>query len=169
MFPPDSIGSKSAHDWGYLAGLWHDLGKFAPAWQAYLRSKSDIHSDEVSGKVDHSTAGAQHAVKSHAVLGHLFAYSIAGHHSGLFDGKSNNACQAARLRKADLPDYQNAPVEITAQSVPPLPAFLPRDAYSASFFTRMIFACLVDSDFLATEAHESLTGENPESNTGQSS
>jgi len=152
MFPPASTEAKSAHDWGYLAGLWHDLGKFAPVWQSYLKSKSDIHSDEVSGKVDHSTAGAQHAVRSHPALGHLFAYAIAGHHSGLLDGKSNYACQATRLKKIDLPDYQNAPVEITAQSLPQLPAFLPRDAYSVSFFTRMIFSCLVDADFLATEA-----------------
>ena len=154
MFLPDSAESKSAHDWGYLAGLWHDLGKFAPVWQSYLKSKSDIHSDEVSGKVDHSTAGAQHAVKSHAALGHLFAYTIAGHHSGLLDGKSNNACQARRLEKTDLPDYQNAPAEITAQPVPPFPEFLQRgrDGYSVSFFTRMIFSCLVDADFLATEA-----------------
>jgi CRISPR-associated endonuclease/helicase Cas3 len=23
-------------DWGELAGYWHDLGKFHPAWQKYL-------------------------------------------------------------------------------------------------------------------------------------
>jgi CRISPR-associated endonuclease/helicase Cas3 len=152
MFAADSPESKSAWDWGYLAGLWHDLGKFAPVWQNYLKSKVDPHTADVSGKVDHSTAGAQHAVKIHAALGHLLAYLIAGHHSGLLDGKSNAACQASRLQKADLPDYQNAPSEITSHPVPKLPMFLPRDAYSIGFFTRMIFSCLVDADFLATEA-----------------
>lgn len=151
MFPPGP-DRDAASQWGYLAGLWHDLGKFAPEWQTYLKSKSDIHSDEVLGKVDHSTAGAQHAVKAHPALGHLFAYAIAGHHSGLLDGKSNHACQAKRLEKTDLPEYQNAPVEITEQPVPQLPVSIPRDAYSVSLFTRMIFSCLVDADFLATEA-----------------
>jgi len=28
MFAPDSEEAKSAHHWGYLAGLWHDLGKY---------------------------------------------------------------------------------------------------------------------------------------------
>lgn len=33
MFPGNAEESKSAHQWGYLTGLWHDLGKFAPEWQ----------------------------------------------------------------------------------------------------------------------------------------
>lgn len=152
MFKSESTEFRSAWDWGYLAGLWHDLGKFPEKWQDYLRSKVDPHADDVSGKVDHSTAGAQHAIKSYPTLGHLLAYPIAGHHSGLLDGKSNAACQATRLQKADLPDYQNAPLEITSHPFPKLPAFLQRDAYSISLFTRMIFSCLVDADFLATEA-----------------
>ena len=42
MFPtgPDR---DTARQWAYLAGLWHDLGKFAPKWQEYLRSKADPH------------------------------------------------------------------------------------------------------------------------------
>lgn len=152
MFAPDSHERKSAWDWGYLAGLWHDLGKFPEKWQAYLRAKSDIHSDEISGKVDHSTAGAQHAVKVSPILGHLLGYLIAGHHSGLLDGTSNHACQASRLLKNDLPDWENAPDEITSTAVPALPAFLQRDHFSLGLFTRMIFSSLVDADFLATEA-----------------
>jgi CRISPR-associated endonuclease/helicase Cas3 len=152
MFAPDSLEAKSAGNWGYLAGLWHDLGKFPEKWQTYLRAKCDIHSDEVSGKVDHSTAGAQHAVKVSPILGHLLGYLIAGHHSGLLDGTSNNACQAARLLKEDLPDWRNAPAEITSEVVPALPAFLQGDHFSLGLFTRMIFSSLVDADFLATEA-----------------
>lgn len=74
MFPQDSPAAKSAHEWGYLAGLWHDLGKFAPEWQKYLQSKANPHIDDVSGKVDHSTAGAQHSIQSHSILGHLLGY-----------------------------------------------------------------------------------------------
>ena len=47
MFSPkNSEAREAAWQWGYLAGLWHDLGKFAPEWQSYLRSKSDVHRDE---------------------------------------------------------------------------------------------------------------------------
>lgn len=152
MFAPCSEEAKTAWDWGYLAGLWHDLGKFAPEWQEYLKSKADPHSDEITGKIDHSTAGAQHATQAHPILGHLLGYPIAGHHSGLLDGMSNNACQATRLSKTDLPDWQNVPAEITSEAVPPPPGFLTQDSFSLSFFTRMLFSCLVDADFLATEA-----------------
>ena len=99
MFPADSPESKAASEWARLAGLWHDLGKFAPEWQTYLTSKADPHTAEITGKVDHSTAGAQHAAKAIQTLGHLIAYGIAGHHSGLLDATSNGACQAHRLGK----------------------------------------------------------------------
>ncbi len=151
IFPADSEESKSAHQWGYLTGLWHDLGKFAPKWQSYLASKADPHADEISGKVDHSTAGAQHSVRIHP-LGHLLAYPIAGHHSGLLDAESNHACQKIRLTKTDLADWSNAPEEIISHPLPALPIFLQRDAFSLGFFSRMLFSCLVDADFLATEA-----------------
>jgi CRISPR-associated endonuclease/helicase Cas3 len=152
MFLKDSTAAKSAYQWGYLTGLWHDLGKFALEWQTYLASKADPHADEISGKVDHSTAGAQHAAKAH-LLGHLLAYPIAGHHSGLLDDESNNACQKIRLTKSNLKDWSNAPKEILNHPLPTIPSSLQqRDAFTWGFFSRMIFSCLVDADFLATEA-----------------
>ncbi|MCB1130365.1 MAG: CRISPR-associated endonuclease Cas3'' [Verrucomicrobiae bacterium] len=154
MFP-SGPARETARQWGHLAGLWHDLGKFAPEWQSYLASKADIHTSESTGspskREDHSTAGAQHASQAH-LLGHLLAYPIAGHHSGLLDADSIGACQKARLTKNDLADWSNAPVEILTLPVPSLPCFLQRDGFSLGFFTRMLFSSLVDADFLATEA-----------------
>jgi len=154
MFPTGSNEAKSAWDWGYLAGLWHDLGKLAPEWQAYLASKADPHQADVVGKLDHATAGARHAVSAHPLLGHLLAYPISGHHSGLLDAMSNGACLGSRLKKTDLPEIPEIPAEIASATVPPLPAFLRqhRDDFSIGFFTRLLFSCLVDADFLATEA-----------------
>ena len=155
MFSPESNEAKSAWEWGYLTGLWHDLGKFAPEWQQYLRGKVDPHTDEVSGRVDHSTAGAQHSVREHRILGHISAYPIAGHHSGLLDGESNNACQSARLSKQDIPIHLSSVPEVVRDAkLAELPPFLTknRDAFPVSFFIRMLFSCLVDADFLATEA-----------------
>ena len=153
MFPPDSIESKSAYDWGYLAGLWHDLGKFAPVWQSYLKSKSDIHSDEISGTEDHSTAGAAFT-HGHPLCGSLLSYIIAGHHAGLADGhtlfpqgcrlhKETNEWQP-QAKAAGIPLDNNLPL-------PPLSrAKAGNDAMA--FMLRYLFSSLVDSDFLATEA-----------------
>ena len=158
MFPPGK-DRETAWQWGYLAGLWHDLGKFAPEWQIYLASKGDPHQADITGKLDHATAGAQHAVAAHPLLGHLLAYPVSGHHSGLLDAMSNGACLGSRLRKTGLPAIPEIPAGIASVSVPPLPAFLQqkRDPFSVSFFTRMLFSCLVDADFLATEAFMNAT------------
>lgn len=152
MFAPDTEDSKSSVEWGYLTGIWHDLGKFAPEWQSYLQGKVDPHVDEVLGKVDHSSAGAQFAVEKH-LLGHLLSYPIAGHHSGLLDATSNGACQADRLRK-EVPSYRDAvPSALQDIKIPELPSFLKSgDPFSLGFFVRMIFSCLVDADFLTTES-----------------
>lgn len=152
MFASTDINSELAGQWGEIAGLWHDLGKFAPEWQQYLASKADPHSAEIKGTIDHSTAGARHAVSRASILGHILAYPISGHHSGLLDAASNGACLADRLRK-DLPDFSSAPPELLNLSVPSLPDFLrDRDEFALGFFTRMLFSCLVDADFLATES-----------------
>jgi CRISPR-associated endonuclease/helicase Cas3 len=84
---------------GALIGLLHDLGKSSEIFQTYLRSfapGSGIEpQDELRGKIDHSTAGAQCLVRNlpgaenQASLGGLVArllgLCIASHHSGLID------------------------------------------------------------------------------------
>jgi CRISPR-associated helicase Cas3/CRISPR-associated endonuclease Cas3-HD len=152
---PDGSDREAARRWGHLAGLWHDLGKFSERWQAYLRTKADIHSDEVIGRMDHSTAGANYAA-SRSVYGQLMAYAIAGHHAGLADG--------TRLR-ARLTQYSTLAEVISparAAGLPldleiPAPPFQKRttpkeNAFGFGSFVRLLFSCLVDADFLATES-----------------
>lgn len=65
-----------ARDWAYLAGLWHDLGKYSCDFQDYLAAsgEDEAHAAEVRGSgVDHSTAGARCAVDSLDIPGHLLA------------------------------------------------------------------------------------------------
>jgi CRISPR-associated endonuclease/helicase Cas3 len=145
-------------DWAYLAGLWHDLGKYSLEFQSYLNCAADIDAstETMPGRIDHSSAGAQHAVQSTEIIGHLIAYMIAGHHSGLLDGRDTGACQETRLHKA-LYSWTHG-----LQVLPPFrgleppdglrKAFSELDGFAAGFFTRMVFSCLVDADFLDTES-----------------
>jgi CRISPR-associated endonuclease/helicase Cas3 len=144
-----------AGDWAYLAGRWHDLGKYSKEFQARLLAVSDpdSHIETKPGRPDHSTAGAQHAYNSLKDRGKLIAYAIAGHHAGLPDGKTNDApCLVRRLEK-NIPDYSAAPHQILNQTASLAPPFKmdKRVSFQLSFFTRMIFSCLVDADFLDTE------------------
>lgn len=156
MFPQDSPEAKSAHQWGFLTGLWHDLGKFAPEWQNYLARASDTHHDEILEKIDHTTAGAKHAIAK-SPLGYFIATAIAGHHAGLLDARhESHASLEKRLGKSfgvEIPEI-SAPPEIIDFDLPPLPEFIKQKepSFSAAFFQRMLFSCLVDVDFLATEA-----------------
>lgn len=161
----------SAADWGRAVGLWHDLGKYSAAFQSYLESSAsgDYHTEEAAEhtggpapKTDHTTAGAQHAVATLPVMGHLLAYAISGHHSGLLDAISDRACLERRLKKAVEP-WEHGLAELPPPMAPVLPGFLqaaldqrasdPRStAFSFAFFVSMLFSCLVDADYLDTEA-----------------
>lgn len=152
MFPAGSESANTATQWGYLAGLWHDLGKFSEKFQSYLTASGDIHKDEIRERVDHTTAGAKLAAAT-PPLGNLIATAIAGHHSGLLDARSDNACLLKRLIK-ETPPTSAAPREIVQAPCPAPPSFItPRSLpFAVAFFQRMIFSCLVDADFLGTEA-----------------
>lgn len=147
-----------APEWGRCAGLWHDLGKYSDGFQSYLRvgSSLDFHGAEIGGHVDHSTAGAKHAAQEIEILGHLLSYAIAGHHSGLLDGRADGSCLETRLNKR-VGGWEHGLGDLPAAAVPEPPAFLreafsrPRDAFAVAFFVRMVFSCLVDADFLDTE------------------
>ena len=123
-----------------VVGMLHDLGKYSEAFQLRLRGGAPS---------DHSTAGAQFAVRDAPVIGHLIAYAIAGHHGGLPDAIAEGACLERRLKKR-VDSWENGLSELPPVSMPDaLP--IPRDAFSVAFFVRMVFSCLVDADFLDTE------------------
>ena len=137
-----------ARPWAEAAGLLHDFGKASKEYQEKRLRGAGV-------RVDHSTAGAQRAAESFGSAGRILAACIAGHHSGLPDGKSKeDSCLAVRLKKP-LPDVSSGrELPIPA----PLPLRLPlattksdHGAFQVSFFTRMIYSCLVDADFLDTE------------------
>ncbi|MDX1251209.1 MAG: CRISPR-associated endonuclease Cas3'' [Gammaproteobacteria bacterium] len=91
----EMAASFESGDWAKIAGLWHDLGKYRPAFQGYIKKASgydpEAHIEQGRGKVDHSTAGAIHAVELNKAAGQCLAYLIAGHHAGLPDWVSSEA------------------------------------------------------------------------------
>ncbi|ASK27934.1 CRISPR-associated helicase/endonuclease Cas3 [Neisseria chenwenguii] len=136
-------------------GLLHDLGKYSARFQQRLRG----------GKpVNHSTAGAKIAVKTWGNLGNMMAFCIAGHHAGLADGAGSGNGRTVlndRLKEAfgaDIPELDpiwQAEIgglpEKLAATPPVLPKIKELQAFSRAFYTRMLYSCLVDADFLDTE------------------
>jgi CRISPR-associated endonuclease/helicase Cas3 len=144
MFSPGSVDAKSAWEWGYLTGLWHDLGKYSREFQERLKG--------APLPVDHSTAGARHTAKCYP-FGSLVSYLIAGHHAGLADGSRLFFGERANI---EIPDwFANAqtsgiPLDLTLPNPPLTRPNAGNDAMA--FILRFFFSCLVDADFLATEA-----------------
>jgi CRISPR-associated endonuclease/helicase Cas3 len=153
----DLADAFGAGEWGRVLGWWHDVGKYSDAFQTYIKAARDPHRAETGGRVDHSTAGAQHAA-AQGESGRLLAYAIAGHHAGLPDGAGDASSLKKRLTKPIDPWHDATPAEVLDHAVPDRPPITvpttstTRAAFSIAFFTRMLFSCLVDADFLATEA-----------------
>ncbi|ODU55058.1 MAG: CRISPR-associated endonuclease Cas3'', partial [Clostridium sp. SCN 57-10] len=136
----------SAGEAGYLCGILHDIGKYSAAFQRRIRGSGE--------QTDHATAGAQTAFSQFRNL--PAAFCIAGHHGGLPDGGSSRAGEggtatlAGRMKK-QVDDCGAYRTEISVPAAD-LPRALVADARSAFFFTRMLYSCLVDADYLDTEA-----------------
>jgi CRISPR-associated endonuclease/helicase Cas3 len=149
-------GEFGCAGWGYLAGLWHDLGKYSPDFQRKIRAAvgQDAHL-EAKARVDHSTAGALYAVDRLGPLGRILAYVAAGHHAGLPDwaaDETGGASLEVRLRnkvRLDSAKSGGIPPEVLQY---PLPTEKPPPGADPSFWVRMLFSCVVDADFLDTEA-----------------
>lgn len=142
---------------GEFVGLLHDLGKDSPGFQHRLHG---------GPPVDHSTAGAQAALQQNDPCA---AFAIAGHHSGIPDGghrqdAPDEPTLFGRIKR-QVPVAGGLP-PITAR--PALPAWVAesKDNLTTAFFTRMLFSCLVDADFLDTETF--MNGSPAPRGTGQS-
>ncbi len=140
--------------WGRLAGLWHDLGKYSEQFQQYIHSVNDpdVHVGRNGG--DHSIVGALYARNTFDELGLILAYPIAGHHAGLPDWREDGkASLAHRLQQTDFLDAvltRGVPEKLLSQ-VRPTEKGKSGTQLSYSFLMRMLFSCLVDADFLDTE------------------
>ena len=157
-------------------GLLHDVGKYSPLFDKRL------HGDPK--RVDHSTAGAKIAVERWGVrLGKMMAFCIAGHHAGLANGAGAGDGRSTLQQRldwqfgADIPQLDEVwrqeidlPETLPAPSVKPDAGDHPH--FTCAFFIRMLYSCLVDADFLDTEAfyakleqRETVRGSHPDLET----
>ena len=143
-----------AQEIAYQTGKLHDLGKYSEPFNQRLHG---------GPSVDHATAGAKIAVERwRNVIGKLIAFCIAGHHAGLANGSGegdNRRTLKQRLALqfgADIPALDNLwqqEIKLPKNlSAPPLKADAHHPFFSYAFFTRMLYSCLVDADYLDTEA-----------------
>jgi CRISPR-associated endonuclease/helicase Cas3 len=155
----ESFASK---EWGYCSGLWHDLGKYQPEFQARLRGEKK--------SVEHSGLGAALAFQKDKERGLPLAFVIAGHHSGLANfvesGPGLPTSLKERLSKNALllqRTQPELPVKIAERRLPDLPEFLgavsggglrhnAAQKRRAEFWLRFVFSALIDADRLDTEA-----------------
>ena len=134
------------------AGLLHDIGKYTTEFQRRIAG------DAV--RVDHATRGAMLAVEHYPKLGQLLAYGIAGHHAGLANGSEplERTALRDRLRGTGLPplvDQWLQEIELPKAADLRLPLKVhsrERGNFQIAFLVRMLFSCLVDADFVDTEA-----------------
>ncbi len=143
-----------------LAGLLHDCGKYGEKFQDRLKGQAQ--------HIDHWSHGAWQAVQLRAIAA---ALAIQGHHVGL------EVLSTAKMRETMDPQklIKHHPLSLTLSEasfetimhrfvsdglsalppqttvVPKLPA--PNDSLGTMLDVRMLYSCLVDADFLDTEAH----------------
>jgi CRISPR-associated endonuclease/helicase Cas3 len=154
----DAFGSR---DWGYCAGLWHDLGKYSSEFQAKLDGKAI--------QFEHSGVGAVFACEKHKERGLPLAFAVAGHHAGLADYLTGEPGfpkpLKGRLKENVALMQRLSPLfspKIASQQIPEFPDFLSslqnserveKEAQQRrmEFWIRFLFSALVDADRLDSE------------------
>lgn len=140
-----------AGELGRWLGLWHDVGKFDPEFQAYLLN-AEMQAGPRGG-VDHKAAGVKLARRAAGIL----ALAIQGHHGGLAAASSLDAWLADKARSRSVDRAIERAREIIPDLLPggalSVPQWVQYDRSAAEMFVRLLFSALVDADFLDTEAH----------------
>jgi CRISPR-associated endonuclease/helicase Cas3 len=138
-------------------GLWHDLGKYNPAFQDFLRQCNQAKKagqKPPSIKVPHAIYGA---ILAKELLGNSYlSLLIASHHTGLVDmADLKSKLNDPDVQQVYLNIVQSAESEIpNLKKIPKLNAPLKaviNNKVALGLFLRLVFSCLIDADRLDTE------------------
>jgi CRISPR-associated endonuclease/helicase Cas3 len=156
--------------WSQLAGRWHDLGKFRPRFQAYLRGEVK-KGDNTSHKLAGAAWALEHLARHPA--GMPIALAIGGHHGGLpaWSSATGGLSQRWEQAKQELAEARvgGAGDHLTGDPGPVDPAL---DAtmrslsdedrkFACELLTRMLFSTLIDADWADTTAYHDGVPANP--------
>lgn len=133
-----------------LSGLLHDLGKYQPGFQQYLRFGKP--------RTPHAAIGAATVTGRSLRLSNI----IASHHAGLhdWDDLQPKLMELWNERKQDLAGYLAIMGKETNATPPHVPALGDNGDVLAELRLRLLFSTLVDADYLDTEAfHLSIAGK----------
>lgn len=121
-------------------GHWHDLGKFNPEWQKYIRYCEEGKRSKSPG---HALQGAILAIQQKCLP---VAHAILGHHAGLFNTTGANSLKE---KLKDFSAWQSikaiAEAELDNEAFFHSPRYLPHLAKD-ELLTRIIFSALIDGD-----------------------
>ena len=133
-------------DWGYVLGLLHDKGKEKHQFQEYIRDVNGIsgHKNYTHDGKAHAYVGAIMAKKlyGNSALS-FFCNQIASHHRGLYD--------YYELEKIINEPWPEDVIQEMERCKLTQPSFKMRKE-DCHHLVRMLFSCLVDADYLDTEA-----------------
>ncbi len=150
----------------YTAGLTHDIGKYAIAFQKRLFGDATKYEHSVCGAIELGKLAKNNLEVN---MTYMLQFCVAGHHTGLPDGGTGADCAQgdstlhARIKRRNLytgeADYMSYRDEIKfslpdySEIIKELNRSENRNDFfeKYAFFTRYLFSCLTDADFIDTE------------------
>lgn len=130
-------------EWGRILGLLHDKGKEKKAFQQHIIRNSGLDTSiRVNGDYSHAYVGAIIAQQLFPKFHPLIDNALMGHHRGLYDDG-----EMKEVLKSHIPNEINIESINAHLEIPKIGS--PKDVHHLE---RMLYSCLVDADYLDTEA-----------------
>lgn len=146
-----ALASKFASEfgmgsWAHAIGMLHDKGKESVNFQNYIKRQSGYDSDaKCTGDHQHAYVGGVIARQLYGASSvSFFCNPIVSHHTGLHDYTDLEV-----ILKKQIPSGVDVSYTKEQLEKPPFKGLEGKDIHHLS---RMLFSCLVDADFLDTEA-----------------